>query len=259
MIYNYNKLLKAKGLFSLVLIEIGTTPLILLTIHILVFVISSLGLIPIEPKMNAKPAVKRESRQYNVALKRFFPFTIRFIIIFYISAFFYPVIFFQSFSDYNIIYSEVNIITLICFLIISGIVLFFLIRKTRKEYNNSDMSFRKKHSSLKIQMFLCIYAASIVLGAMITHYTNFALDFSKKEEYIVSVTNSIHRTSHQAKGSGIIDYYEIYFTPSIKNLNRIKVNEYQQAITKKNDKLKLYLKKGLFGLPYITDEIISAN
>ena len=103
-----------------------------------------------------------------------------------------------------------------------------------------------------------MYAASIVLSAMIIHYTNIALDFSKKEEHIVIVTDSLHSTSRGEK-SGTIDHYEIYFTPSIKNLNRIKVKEYQQRITKTNDKLKLYLKKGLFGLPYITNEIISLN
>ena len=239
------------------LIDIGTIPLVILSIHILLFIISAIDIIPFEPKKNTKPIIIKEIRKYNVALKRFFPFTIKFIIILLISLFFYPAIFIKSFSDYNIIYSEVNRVTLICFLILSGLILFFLTKKVRKEYNNCDIHFKNKHSSLLLRISFCIYAASIVLGAMITHYTNFALDFSKKEEYVVSVTNSVCSHSNVNKVGSY--HYEIYFTPSIKNIGRIKVNEYQQAITKKNDKLKLYLKKGLFGLPYITDEIISAN
>ena len=240
------------------LIDIRTTPFILLVIHILIFAITSIGLIPFEPKRNKKPEEIKKIKQYNTSIKRFFPFTIRFIIIFSIIMIFYPSIFLQSFSNYNIIYSEVNRVTLISFLVFSEITLFILIKKTRKEYNNCDVSFRKEHSSLKPQLFICMYAASIVLSAMIIHYTNIALDFSKEEEHIVKVTDSVKSISHGNKGRNSY-HYDIYFTPSINNVNRIKVNEYQQSKTKANDKLKLYLKKGLFGLPYITNEIISVN
>lgn len=98
-----------------------------------------------------------------------------------------------------------------------------------------------------------IYFFSVFLGMTTIHISNYALDFSQGEEHIVYVTKTNTRVSGGTKGS--TTHYEIHYQPDVLGVYKIEVPEMLQQSVKQGDKLKLYLKKGLFGIPFISGNI----
>ena len=227
--------------------------IILVTILILsalVFSITADGICPDYSKKRKTPEEIENNKRYAEKLKKNYPFCSRFIEILRVIAFFYPILYF-CFSTVNIIYRAIGIKTTLYLIGFTAASMFFLNSKADNEYENSDFSFRKEYPDFKNRLNLCLYAASIVLSFITVHFTNFALDYSKPEEHIVTVTSSVHRTTRGSKG-GTNHYYELYFDPPIKYLDKIEVNSFLQSQAKARDKLKINLQNGVFGIPYIS-------
>jgi hypothetical protein len=226
--------------------------IILLTILILsalVFFISADLVCPDYSKKRKTPEEIENKKRYTEKLKKNYPFCSRFIPVLKIIAFFYPFLY-VFFSTINVIYRGIGIKTTLYLIGFTAVSMLFLISKANSEYESSDFSFRKEYPNLKNLLNLCLYAASIFLSFIIVHFTNFALDYSKPEEHIVTVTASVHRTTRGSKG-GTNHHYELYFEPPIRNLDKIEVNSLLQSQAKTRDKLKIKLQNGVFGIPYI--------
>ena len=80
------------------------------------------------------------------------------------------------------------------------------------------------------------------------HFNNAALDFTKGEEHIVTITETKTRRTKNN------NYYQLIFSPDIKGKNFIEVPGSLYNKAKPNDKLRLFLKNGVFGLPYISSD-----
>ena len=129
--------------------------------------------------------------------------------------------------------------------------------------------FHKTDKNLKLgfAVYLYIISSSIISGITLVHFGNYALDSSVGEEHIVTIVFSQHYISggtsekplHQRKDysdnvyhSAKIHHYKVSFTPEVKDFSELNVPKEVQENAKINDKLKLYVKNGYFGLPYIS-------
>ncbi len=226
---------------------------LILIIHFVVFVITFEIISPDYSRKNKTPEQIRKAQVYAESYERNYPFTskITFFLLICSFIYFFSYIFL---SKINTIYSAIGIKTIVYLVSLSAISLFFLMSKALSEYDNSEFIFRRDHPNFKIPLIICIYTASVIFSFLTIHFTNYALDFSKGEEHIVTVTQSLHRTTRGSKGR-TNHHYEIYFNPPIKNISMIDVSSHQQSITHDNDQLKLYLKNGVFGIPYIDSKM----
>ena len=227
--------------------------ILILIIHGLVFLITSSFINPDLSKKNKTPYQIEEAKRYNEAINRNYPYCSKFITFLQVISILY-FFFYSLLSNINVIYSAIGTNTVVYLACLTAITLFFLMSKANNEYDNSEFSFRKEHPNFRFLLVVCMYTASVVFSFLTIHFTNYALDFSKAEEHIVVVTKSVHRTTRGSKG-GTNHHYEIYFTPSVKDINMIDVSRYQQSITHVNDRLKLYVKNGVFGIPYISSKM----
>ena len=231
------------------------TELIITIISLIHFIIFFGAFSAIIPQSRTKSQDPKEIERVNTNFRIFkesLPFIKNYSYFAYIINLFYPFIYLY-FSKIDIIYSEISIKTIISIFAFIISLIFFLYKKmVIDEYSNLDKSKKERFPNLGVYLLFYIYATSVNSSLIFVHLTNFALDFSKGEERIVTVTDTRHRVSTSRNGS--THYYEIYYEPDIKSKYKIEVPKSFMEKAKKGDKLKLYLKNGVFGLPYISSD-----
>ena len=234
---------------------------LLLIINLIDALISFICFIPISTRKN-------EEKEYNEEFKKAYPFlsywTWPFLVV--------PVvyfIFYFAFSTIDFTLGELNkfepLIYSVCF---SVVIMFIQIiatiinNKTHKTYKKIKLGFA---------VYLYIISSSIISGITLVHLGNYALDSSLGEEHIVTIVFSQHYVSggssekslHQRKDntdnvyhSAEIHHYKVSFTPEVKDFSELDVPKEVKKNAKINDKLKLYVKNGYFGLPFISSNRI---
>ena len=154
-------------------------------------------------------------------------------------------------NEIKIIFAHINLETINYAVIISFVYLFIFVLVELKEYKSRCETLKKDYPDMIIGILFFFYSSSIFLGLTTVHILNYALDSSKGEECIVTVIDSVHNKKCIITGEKE-DYYQIHFEPDILDIKKINVSPKLQSSAKKGDKLKLYLKKGACGLPYIS-------
>ena len=156
-------------------------------------------------------------------------------------------------KEIKIIFAHISLETIAYVFIISFVYLFIFVLVEIKEYKSRCETIKKDYPDMIIGILFFFYSSSVFLGLTTVHIVNYALDSSKGEERIVTVIDSVHNKKQNFVGD-IEDYYQIHFEPDILDIKRIYVSPELQSSAQKGDKLRLYLKKGACGLPYINNE-----
>ena len=142
--------------------------------------------------------------------------------------------------------------------IFSLIIIVFLYSKVINDFNRMDFRMRQLQPNFGYYLVLFVLSASVLSGLTIVHFLNYALDFFTPEEKIVTVTDTeINFTKHNTK-KGIVfhRHYNINFFPKIGGIGSFEVYESEYGKIWKDDRLKLFIKKGLLGMPYISSKRI---
>ncbi|MBQ3644674.1 MAG: hypothetical protein II961_08770 [Candidatus Riflebacteria bacterium] len=156
--------------------------------------------------------------------------------------------------EITIIFSHISLITIVYTVIISFVYLVILVLLEKKEYKSRGETIKKEYPDLITGILIFFYSTSVFLGLTTVFILDYTLDSSKGEERIVTVIDSVHNKK-QNFGGDIEDYYHIHFEPDVLDVKRINVSPRLQSLAKKGDKLRLYLKSGACGLPYISSEM----
>ncbi len=199
--------------------------------------------------------INEENKEYETLLIKNFPFLYKisheFSILFIFIIFYWCII--LNPASYHIIYKGININTIFSFGSFCLVYFAIFYFKIKKEYITIDKEIIKRRPHFLMGVITYIILLSLDLGIITAHFCNYHLDFSKGEEHIVNITQSIDYTTKE-KGH-LVHIYEIHFEPKIANSNIVNVPQELQRLAKKYDKLRLYLKKGLCNLPYFSDDM----
>ena len=157
-------------------------------------------------------------------------------------------------KEIQILFSHISLETIAYAFIISYVYMIIFVLIEIKEYISRGETIKKDYPDIIIGILFFFYSTSVFVGLTTVIFVNYALDSSKGEEHIVTVIDSVHNKKQNFVGD-IEDYYHIHFEPDILDVKRINVSPRLQSSAKKGDKLRLYLKKGACGLPYISSEM----
>ena len=211
---------------------------------------------------------KKEENDCNEVFKKAYPFLSYWSWIFLIMPVVY-FIFYFAFSTIDFTLGELDkyepLIYMVCF---SVAIMFIQIVATIINHKTHKTDRKEK---LGFAIYLYIISSSVISGIALVHFGNYALDSSFGEEHIVNIVFSKHYISggtsekplHQRKDysdrvyhSAEIHHYKVSFTPEVKDFSELNVPKEVQENATENDKLKLYVKNGYFGLPYISSNRI---
>ena len=233
--------------------EISEAFTIIFVIHFLVAAIALASFVPSSDKTNKTYAQIKEDRKYADLLLLNFPFLLGYSIFLPTIPLFYFMIFLISYQI-HFISQPFTVKHLIYIIIFSLIIMILLSKKVYKEYDNRDSKIRNNYPSIGKKILIFIYSISVLNGLSLVHFLNYTLDLSTGKEHIVTITNTEHYTS---RGRRITHHYVIHFEPPVGGYNHLYVSESFYAKAREKDQLKLYVKNGLFGIPYIgADKII---
>ena len=157
-------------------------------------------------------------------------------------------------KEIKIIFNHISLETIAYAFIISYAYMVIFVLIEMKEYKSRGETMKKEYPDMITGILFFFYFTSVFVGLTTVHIANYALDSTKGEERIVTVIDSVHNKKQLFSGE-IEDYYQIHFEPDILDVKRIYVSPGLQGSVKKGDKLRLYLKKGACGLPYISSEM----
>lgn len=224
-------------------------------IHFIVAFISFLSFMPNTGTKNRTSYQIAQDRKYAELFYRNFPFLSTYSFVFLFGPVFYFMIYFWlsriDFTDQPLgIKPIINIIVCsLAFMVILSI-------KVGKEYQERDWAMKQKSPFIIVAFLIFIYSVSAVCGTTLVHFGNYTLDFfSSGEEHIVTITKSEHYTTRGSKG-GTTHHYKIHFSPSVGGHYYLEVPSSLQERAKEKDQLKLYVKNGFFGIPYISSKKI---
>jgi hypothetical protein len=157
-------------------------------------------------------------------------------------------------KEITIIFDHISLESFNYAVIIPFMYMFIFVLLEIKEYKSRGETIKQESPDIIIGILFFLYSTSIFVGLTTVHIVNYTLDSSKGEERIVTVIDSVHNKKQNFVGD-IEDYYHIHFEPDILDVKRINVAPELQSSAKKGDKLRLYLKSGACGLPYISSEM----
>lgn len=234
---------------------------LLLIINLIDALISFICFIPISTRKN-------EENEYNEEFKKAYPFLSYWSWPFLVVPVAY-FIFYFAFSTIDFTLGDLDkfepLIYMSCFSVA------FIFVQTIATIINHKSHKTDKNLKLGFAVYLYIISSSIISGITLVHFGNYALDSSFGEEHIVSIVFSQHYDSggtsekplHQRKDntdnvyhSAEIHHYKVSFSPEVKDFSELNVPKEVQENAKINDKLKLYVKNGYFGLPFISSNRI---
>ena len=233
---------------------------LLALIHCLLAFVSFLSFVPI--------TIKKEDKAYNDEFIKVFPFLSKFSWIFLVVPIIYFLLYFAFCNNDSILEDIGNITPLIYILCFSAVIMLVPFILTIKKYkaHKSDTNFK-----LGFAAYLYIYSVSVLCGITIVHCANYALDSSTGEENIVNITfmedyttgGTSEKARHKQKSTtdthyttGTKYHYKFTFSPEVKGKSSLEVTKDVYEEAKIGDKLKLYVKNGFFGLPFISSNRI---
>jgi hypothetical protein len=228
--------------------EISEAFTIIFVIHFFVAIIALASFFPSSDKTNKTYAQIKEDREYADLLLLNFPFLLSYSVFLPTIPLFYFMIFLISYQI-DFISQPFTVKHLVYIIIFSLIIMILLSKKVYKEYDNRDSKIRNNYPSIGKKILIFIYSISVLNGLSLVHFLNYTLDLSTGKEHIVTITESEHYTSRGSRRK--TNHYVIHFEPPVGGYNHLYVSESLQAKAREKDQLKLYVKNGLFGIPYI--------
>ncbi|MBP5470071.1 MAG: hypothetical protein J6Z11_12595 [Candidatus Riflebacteria bacterium] len=215
------------------------------------FIAFSLSAAYYPPEGGKTKEIKERNNNYNKTFKKNLPFFTKILLMVWLPIIYWFI--YMFFSPLNTLYNLEN--NNIWFYIIgfSLVYICLLFPRLKKEYSLRDEEMKKLEPNIIYGIIAYLYFFSVFLGMTTIHISNYALDFSPGEEHIVNITKTNTRASGGIKGSTI--HYEIHYQPDIQGVYKIDVSKELQQCVKQGDRLKLFLKKGLFGIPFISSNI----
>ena len=225
-----------------------------LIIHFIIGALSYASFAPNTSTKNKSYSQIIADEKYAKLFNKNFPYLAKYSWIYIAVPFIYHMIYFWlSRIDYT--EQNLRISTIIFIIIISLGYMFIQTINVSNEYQTRDKEMRNKKPFIIIGIFIFIYCTSVLSGLTTVHFFNYALDFSTGEENIVTIINSEHYITRGTKG-GTTHHYKISFEPSVGGHYYLEVPSSLQARAKPKDQLKLYVKNGFFGMPYISSKKI---
>ena len=198
---------------------------------------------------NKTPSQISSDRYYANLFKRNFPFVNRWIGFYLFTPMVYYFIYY-IFSRIDFVLDSRSVVPFIDAIGIACAIMYLLYTKIFPEYNLRNFEMRRTKPHIGLSLCIFVYSVSMSCGFSIIHFGNYALNaFSEGEEQIVTITASKYYVTRGSRSS--TSHYEIHFTPPIGGHNYLDVPPALQRRAQKDDKLKLYLKSGFFGMPYI--------
>ena len=226
-------------------------------IHFVIAILSCASFFPSFGTRNKTPAQIDKDKEYCELFSQNFPFlSFCSIIFFFLFPVFYIII---SLIEWNIEFIDqpLSAFAGISLIIISLTIMILLIIIVGKEYLNRDSKIKKEHHFIGIGIFIFIYSFSILLGNLTVHLLN-PFDFFTGEEHIVTITKSEQYTTRGSKGR-TSNHYVIHFEPHVCGYTSLRVSKSFQEKAKEKDQLKIYVKNGLFGIPFLSSNKILIN
>lgn len=144
----------------------------------------------------------------------------------------------------TLIDSIFNIITIPIMLIF----IYFYIKLFYKNYPKFTKIYKETINYLALSVNVFCYSSAFVIILALIFYTNSLFSISKTETQISEVVISSHYITSNAKS--IKHNYVLSINPPIYGLYNINVTPEFQKNTNKGDKIKAYIKKGIFGIRY---------
>ena len=229
---------------------------IFVSLVIIHFVISFLLFLSIFPDTSSKGKTIEQinrARHYENVFKKNFPFFSETGFLLYSGPFLYFILYI-IFSSKIYVTNSKSIFPFISVAFFAIIIFGYLFIKTKEEYNKIDDEMRSLNPFIFIQIIVYIYSISVLSGSTIVHYLNSALDFYKADEIIVTIVKKDWSVTRSSRGRETTHFY-FYIKPEVEGMSSISVSDSLYRKSGTNDKLKLYLKKGIFGLPYINGDM----
>ena len=223
---------------------------IVIGIHFLISLISYWSFTPNTSIKNKSDYQIAQAQKYDKLFRKNFPFLSSYSGLFFFGPFFYFSIYFWL-GRIDIVDEPLKTAPFITIIMFSLSIMTLLLFKISDEYHSRDFEIKNKHPFIGLGIYIYIFSVSILCGFTITHFGNYALDFSTGEEHIVTITKSVHYTTRGPK-RGVNHHYEIHFMPQVGGHEYLDVPSSLQQRAKENDQLKLYVKNGFFGIPYIS-------
>ena len=143
-----------------------------------------------------------------------------------------------------------------CYIIMSiyAVAIFILLFTiVKSEIVNVSEELIKERLWAEPFIYILLYTTSVLLSVVFFHFTNRFLDFSTPEEHVVTVTSSYRKS--MGRGRNRTTHFEITFKPSVHKLNKLEVSSGTQHRVSSDNKIKIYVYKGLYGLRYVSNSI----
>ena len=218
-------------------------------IHFVILILVETSAFPNTNTKGKSPEQIRYANHYHAVFSNNFPSFNSYYMLFILIPLFYFLI---SFSLSKITYLfTFSFIPLFWLAVFSAVFFVMLYLKNIDSYNYRNTEMKRLQPNIGFYLLVYIYAASVLSSITIIHFCNSTFDFSKPEEKVVSITDSKWTVSVSRKNKHETNHYRIYFEPEIFGINSISVSQSEYRRASKGDKLKVYIKNGVFGLPYI--------
>ena len=228
----------------------------LITVSFLALIVTNCFLFPSSRRSRFNYHEKTESDRFKEVFDQNFPFlSDNYSLIFFI-----PILLFLYFKAYNKnIYLE-NFVSIAPFIwvgVLSTSLIVFLYIRNIDDYKRMDPALKSTSPNIGFYLIFIMVSGSLLISLTTILCLNSGLDFSKGEERIVKIYNRDSELEEIRTKKGKKKYkliYYIYFTPAIGGLDRFQVSESELGKYIKEDRIKLIVKKGFFGMPYISGD-----
>ena len=227
--------------------------IVLLFVHLIISIFAYTSFMPDLSTKNKTPLQIQNDRHYDTVFSKNFPFLKKWGGFFFLIPVIYLFLYFLI-SDINFAVNSTNILPFIYSVSLALGIMFFLQTKVTPEYNIRSFEMRRLAPNIGFSITIFVYAVSMLCSFSMIHFGNYTLyAFAKGEDHIVTISDSKHYTTRGSKG-GTKHHYEIHFYPEVGGHSFIEVDSSFQRSANKGDRMKLFLKKGFFGLPYISSD-----
>ncbi len=222
----------------------------LIFMHLILGAIAFVNIIP-----------SKNDKEYKILFEKFFPYLHN---VFYLIGFicfaascyslYFQQINFQSnitYDNIDNIFNKYTVFIIIFFCIIYNLLMVPLFYT---EYKKSYDEVNKENPYFEYALWIWNYCSSFLLISTIIFVTNYKLDFSEAEEKTLNILENTQRTV-QGYGKNYT-FYEVKIEPSVYSRDIISVPPMIHYSAKEGDKIKIKIKKGFYGVRYITNDMI---
>ena len=203
-----------------------------------------------------------EDIYYEKVFKKNFPFLSEYYFVFIVFPIFYFILNFIWNKNIYLVNIQ-SLIPIIWVSLIALIIFAFLYSKVFEGFYGMDSEMKRLRPNIGLYLIIFIISVSFLCSIAVAHFLNSALDFFKAEEKIVDIYNTgmtfTERIGKNRHGDGEKVYkqhYNVYFSPEIGGIGSFEVSQSEFGNYRKGDRVKLFIKKGFLGMPYISKERI---